>query len=121
MIQIQLPLRRVILEGIRRAPEARPLVSRLGRKETVFEPSFRWEQLIELALAAEEYQLLRAVDGHKTLYDLCSIGPLSAADNAKLLYAFLVLHLVRRAGAAVGVSTGRVRVQLPTPDGSTPS
>jgi hypothetical protein len=113
-VQIQLPLRRVILEGIKCAPEAKPLVSRLGQRDTVFEPSFRWEQLIELALAEEEYRLLTAVDGHKTLYDLCSLEPLSAANNAKLLYAFLVLHLVRRAGKPAEASTGRVKVQLNT-------
>ncbi|MDH3253786.1 MAG: DUF4388 domain-containing protein [Acidobacteriota bacterium] len=117
MVQIQLPLRRVILEGIERAPEAKPLVGRLGRKDTVFEPSFRWEQLIELALDEAEYRLLTAVDGKKTLYDLCSLEPLSAAENAKLLYAFVVLRLVRRAGAVAGTSTGRVKVQLNTGGG----
>lgn len=114
MVQIQLPLRRVVLEGIKRAPEAKPLVSRLGRREEVFEPSFRWEQLIELALDAGEYRLLTAVDGNRTLYDLCSLEPLSAANNAKLLYAFLVLQLVRRVGAPAKASTGRVKVQLGT-------
>jgi hypothetical protein len=114
MVQIQLPLRRVILEGIKRAPEAKPLVNRLGRKDTVFEPSFRWEQLIELALDDSEYRLLTAVDGQKTLYDLCSVESLSAANNAKLLYAFLVLQLVRRVGASTEPSTGRVKVQLET-------
>ena len=94
--------------------EAKPLVSRLGRRDAVFEPSFRWEQLIELALSADEYRLLTAVDGHKTLYDLCSLEPLSAANNAKLLYAFLVLQLVRRVGSAAESSTGRVKVQLET-------
>ena len=112
MVQIQLPLRRVILEGIKRAPEAKPLVGRLGRKDTVFEPNFRWEQLIELALSEGEYRLLTAVDGRKTLYDLCSVTPLSAADNAKLLYAFLVLHLVRRVRTAAEATDGGVKVQL---------
>ena len=113
-VKIQLPLRRVILEGIKRAPEAKPLVSRLGQRDTVFEPCFRWEQLIELAMGQEEYRLLTAVDGHKTLYDLCSLEPLSAANNAKLLYAFLVLHLVRRVGAIAEKSARKVKVQLET-------
>jgi hypothetical protein len=111
-VQIQLPLRRVILEGIKRAPEAKPLVGRLGRKETVFEPKFRWEQLIELALSEGEYRLLTAVDGRRTLYDLCSIEPLSAADNAKLLYAFVVLHLVRRVRSTAETSSGGLKIQL---------
>ena len=114
MVQIQLPLRRVVLEGIKCAPEAKPLVSRLGRRDEVFEPCFRWEHLIELALTEDEYRLLTAVDGHKTLYDLSSLEPLSAANNAKLLYAFLVLQLVRRVGVTTDASTGKVKVQLET-------
>lgn len=95
-VRIQLPLRRVIFEGIRQAPEAKPLVERLGKRSTVFESSFQWEDLIEIGLDSDAYRLLRAVDGERSLYDLCSLQPLSAAENAKLLYAFQVLHLVRR-------------------------
>jgi len=98
-VRIQLPLRRVILEGIKRAPNAKPLVERLGKRSTIFEKSFQWEDLIEIGLDANEYRLLTAVGDNKTLYDLCSMEPLNAAENAKLLYAFHVLHLVRRAEA----------------------
>ena len=97
-VRIQLPLRRVILEGIRRAPEAKPLVERLGKRSTVFERSYHWEDLIEIGLDGAAYRLLTEVDGVKTLYDLCALEPLSAAENAKLLYAFQVLHLVQRRG-----------------------
>ncbi len=112
MVQIQLPMRQVIVRGIRRAPQARPLVSRLGRKETIFEARFGWEDLIELGLDGDETQMLELVDGKRTLYDLCAEGPLAPAENAKLLYAFQVLQLVRRAPAVEG--TGPVKVQLKT-------
>jgi hypothetical protein len=112
MIQIQLPMRQVIVRGIRRAPQARPLVSRLGRKETVFETQFNWEDLIEIGLDGDEFRLLELVDGRRTLYDLCAEGPLAPAENAKLLYAFQVLQLVRRTAAAE--RTGPVKVQLRT-------
>lgn len=116
-VRIQVPLRRAIFEGIRRAPEAKPLVERLGRKSTLFEPTFKWEDLIEIGLDAEAYRLLSAVDGSKSLYDLCSLEPLSAAENAKLLYAFQVLHLVRRRDAdAPNEGTQRVKVQLESQD-----
>ena len=95
-VRIQLPLRRVIFEGIRQAPEAKPLVERLGKRSTIFESSFQWEDLIEIGLDSNAYRLLREVDGKKSLYDLCSLEPLSAAENAKLVYAFQVLHLVHR-------------------------
>ena len=96
MVQIQLPLRQVIVEGIKRAPDAKPLVSRLGKRATVLEPCFRWEELIELGLEKEDFDLLMMVDARRSLYELCSNGPRSASDNAKILYAFQVLHLVRQ-------------------------
>lgn len=96
-VAVQLPMRQVVLEGIKRAPNARALVARLGRRDTVFVPDYQPEQLIALALDGDEYRLLRMVDGRRTLYEVCDQGPLSAADNAKLLYAFQVLRLIRRA------------------------
>ncbi|HEY4564455.1 MAG TPA: DUF4388 domain-containing protein [Thermoanaerobaculia bacterium] len=94
-VRIQIPMRQVILQGIKRAPDAKALVARLGRKETVLEPCYKTEQLIELALDGDEYKLLSLVDGRRTLYDICTQGPHSAAENGKVLYAFQVLQLVR--------------------------
>lgn len=99
-VKILLPMRHVILQGIKRAPNAKALVARLGRKETVFEPAFSTEDLIRAALGSEEYALIRLVDGERSLYQICTEGPLSAPENAKLIYAFHVLRLVRRREAA---------------------
>ncbi|HEX6898102.1 MAG TPA: DUF4388 domain-containing protein [Thermoanaerobaculia bacterium] len=99
-VRIQLPMRQVILQGIRRAPDAKALVARLGRKETVFEPCYKTEQLIELALDGDEYRLLSLVDGRRNLFDVCTQGPHSAAENGKLLYAFQILQLIRSVSAA---------------------
>ena len=88
MVQIQLSLREVIFEGIKRAPDARALLARLGGRETVLEPCYR-----------------------TTLYDLCSSGPQSPGDNAKLLYAFTVLHLARPAGRG-SEGKGPVKIRL---------
>jgi hypothetical protein len=94
-IQILLPMQKVILSGIKRAPNAKMLVARLGRKQTVFEASYNVETLIASGLTAEDYQVLRLVDGKRTLYEVCTEGPRSPAENAKLLYAFHVLRLIR--------------------------
>jgi hypothetical protein len=94
-VRIQLPMRQVILQGIKRAPNAKALAARLGRKETVFEPCYRMEDLIEAALDGAEYRLLSLVDGRRTLFDVCTQGPHGAADNAKVMYAFQVLQLIR--------------------------
>lgn len=109
IIRIHLPLRQVILEGIKRAPDAKALVARLGRKETVFRSTWSPETLIEAALNREELELLRMVDGERTLYQLCTKGPHSPAENARLLYAFFILRLIRRSN---GSSSGVVKIKF---------
>lgn len=113
-IRIQLPMRQVIHEGIKRAPNAKALVPRLGRKETVFEPCYKLDDLIEVGLDDNEFELLKLVDGQRTLYEICTQGPFPAADNAKVMYAFYVLRLVRRQTPDLG-ATGSFPV--PTPEG----
>lgn len=119
-LAIDLPMRQVILQGIRRAPNARALVARLGTKETVFEPAWDVEMAIELGLDGDEHALLRLVDGRRSLYQVCTDGPFSAAENAKVLYAFQVLRLIRRAAMEDNARgepprEGPVKVRLRTP------
>jgi hypothetical protein len=123
-VRIQIPMQQVILQGIKRAPDAKSLVARLGRKETVLEPCYKTEQLIELALDEDEYRLLSLVDGKRTLYEVCTQGPRSASENAKVLYAFQILQLLRApalpaAGAAPPQTrreegTGAIRIRFKT-------
>lgn len=123
-VRIQLPMRQVIFQGIKRAPDAKPLVARLGRKETVLEPCYRTEELIEVALDGSDVRLLGLVNGRRNLYEICSQGPYSAAENGKVLYAFQVLRLIRASGVeAQGEpaaeprreeSTGAIRIRFKT-------
>jgi hypothetical protein len=120
-LRIQLPMQQVILQGIKRAPNAKAMVSRLGRKETVFEPCYRVEELIDLAIADDDYRLLKLVDGRRTLYEVCTQGPHSAGDNGKVLYAFQVLQFIRRVdpgqpegGLRQKESTGAIRIRFKT-------
>jgi hypothetical protein len=98
-LRIQLPIRQVILAGIKRAPDPKTLVARLGKKETRFEPCFQVEELIESGLDGVDYTLLKLVDGKKSLFEVCTQGPLPPADNARLMYAFQVLQLIRKVGS----------------------
>jgi hypothetical protein len=124
-VRIQLPMRQVILHGIKRAPDAKAMVARLGRRETVFEPCYRPDELIEIAMDADEYSLLQLVDGRRTLFEICTQGPRGAADNGKLLYAFQVLQLIRRrirdtAGVRYPTreeSTGAIKIRFKTHGG----
>lgn len=119
MVQIQFPIRQVIIQGIRQAPDARMMVSRMGDKETVLEPCYDVEDLVETGLDIGDFKILRSVDGKKTLYELCSEGPKPAAEIAKLLYAFQVLHLICPQGEAEATSAekkptrhGPVKIKL---------
>jgi hypothetical protein len=98
IVRIQIPLRQVVIQGVKRAANAKILVGRVGGRDAIFEPTYRFEELIEVALEADEYALLACVDGRRSFYDLCTGGPVAAADAARLLYAFSVLGLIRRAG-----------------------
>ena len=109
MVRIYLPMRQVILQGVKRAPDAKALVARLGRKETQFEPIWKTEDLIEIAMEEPELELLRLVDGKRSLYDVCTRGPFSPAENARIIYAYHVLHLIRR---RVAERPGVVKLRL---------
>jgi hypothetical protein len=116
-VKIDLPMRQVILQGIRRSPSARAVIARLGTKETIFEPTWDLETLIDLGLDSDEHTLLRLVDGDRTLYQICNGGPFPAGENARMLYAFQVLRLIRRAGVGENASgepprKGPVKVRL---------
>lgn len=114
LIKIHLPMRQVIARGIKQVSDTKGLVSRLGKKTTTFRPSYTAEDLIEIALDANEYRLLRLVDGRRTLYDICNQGPYAVSENARLLYAYHVLHLIERNGEG---DTGAVKIRLPTDGG----
>jgi hypothetical protein len=104
-VKLDIAMPRAILQGVRRMPDARALVARLGIKTTVFE---RTEDEIDFVLKPEEQTLLDAVNGKKVLVELVATPPLAQADNAKILYAFFALGLI-----AVRASR-QIKVQLKT-------
>lgn len=97
LVNTFIPIRHVILHGIRRAPSAKELTARLGKKSTLYEPDYELADLVEVALERDEHKLLALVNGTRSLYEVCAQGPFNAAENAKLLYAFYVLRLIKRA------------------------
>ncbi len=113
MVRIQIPLRQVIVQGVKRAANAKSLVQRMGGKAILFGPAYRLEDLIEAALDEQEYRLLALVDGKRTVYDLCTRGPLAPPENARLLYAYSVLQLIRKAGVAEpSAPAGGIKIKL---------
>jgi uncharacterized protein DUF4388 len=91
-VKSDIAIPQAILQGVRRVPDAKPLVGRLGTKATIL---VRTDKPVEeVTLDKDEQRLLDACDGKSALFDLISIGPLSAANNARILYAFYALQLI---------------------------
>jgi len=111
-VKIHLPMRQVVLRGIKHVPDVKALVTSLGRRDTVMTSSFAIEDLLEIALDKDEYTLLRLVDGRRTIYEICSQGPFSVAENARLLYAYHVLRLVHRTEGRSEPATGAIKIRL---------
>ena len=104
-VKVEIPVPQAILHGVRRMPDARALVARLGTKATLFE---RTNETVEgLTLNDDEQHLLDTVHGKRPLVDLVNTPPLSASENARILYAFHALQLI-------AVHTP-IKVQIPAP------
>ena len=91
-IKVEIPVPQAVMQGVRHMPDARNLVARLGSKSTQFVQT--GAQIAGLTLHGDEQALLGAVDGKRILYDLVNTPPLSAPDNARILYAMMILGLI---------------------------
>lgn len=109
--RIHIPVRLAIKEGIKRSGDARRFLSRIGGKETRLEAEYSVEDLIVSSLEDDEYSFLKMVRPAHTLVDLCRMGPFDAPTNAKLLYAFWVLQLVRQAEPRTKTTSGSFRMR----------
>jgi hypothetical protein len=96
LVKLNLPTRNVVIRGIQGVTDAKRLVSRMGSSWTVWEPTYEVPELTDLRLDDAEMKLLTLVDGKRTLVELTKEGPFPQAVNAKILYAFSVLRLIRR-------------------------
>ncbi len=90
-VKVGIPIPQAILRGVRRMPDARALLARIGSKTTVVE---RTDVALAFAAGKEEQALLAAVNGKRTLYDIVNLAD-NPADNARLLYGLFVLGLIR--------------------------
>lgn len=92
-IKLEIPIQRAILEGVRVA-DPRGMLSRIGPRTTILEnnPEVHHD---DLPLGRIEEQLLQQIDGKTPMMELTQVPPNTPADNARLLYAFYVLQLVR--------------------------
>ena len=110
-IRIDLPIDAVIVSGIRRVHSVRRLIDRLGSGHGVLERST--DTVTGGIFGPEEVEFHAEVDARSTVQVLCQKGPGTVAENARLLYAFFCLDLVR-----VKETGGVRRLQWKTDGGS---
>jgi hypothetical protein len=91
-VKLKIAVPQAILQGVRKMPDPRALVSRLGAKATVLERTDR--KVEDLTLNEDEQRVLDAVDGKQPLFELVQLPPLAGFDNARILYAFFALQLI---------------------------
>ena len=107
--KLRIPTPRAVLHGCKTVGDAKRLIGRLGIKGTVFMRPSAPEHLTGLELEANEEQLLQLVDARRTLFELCEQGPYSPGLNARVLYGFQCLGLIRKEKEG---PTG-IKVQVP--------
>lgn len=93
-IRLDIPLLEAVAEGVRRIPDARRLIAKLGTRSTVYERTA--EPMVDPStIDARLQELLAAVDGRRTLFDLASTPGGTPPDNTRGLYTLLVYRLIR--------------------------
>jgi len=92
-IRIDLPITDVIVEGVRRARPVKRFLERLGTGYAVLERT--GGDFPATLFSPPEAAFCDLVDGRTPVQLLCQKGPGSVAENARLLYAFFCLDLVR--------------------------
>jgi hypothetical protein len=99
-VPVNIPIPAAVLEGIRRSGDVKRLVNRMGSAATVLEKA---SGRPPLSLFGESERVFyEAVDGKTPLRELCARGPGNESENARLLYAFFCLGLLRRSRAPAG-------------------
>ena len=97
-VRLDLGIPELIVEGIRNSRSVRRYVERLGSALSILERT--GADALPGLFDAEESDYLAQVDGRTPLKVLCQKGPGSEKENARRLYAFFCLDLVRTREAA---------------------
>lgn len=91
-IRLAIPIRRQVLDSIRHVRNLKPLLARIGSRNTIIEQT-DFEPAVELQ--EDEKGLFIAADGRRTLEDLVALPPLSPGENGRIIYGLFAVGLVR--------------------------
>lgn len=98
-IKLEIPILEAIVEGVKRIDDPRRVAAQLGSRGTVFEKSAD-PPVDPSVLEDRQRELLEAVDGRRTLYDLAWLPGASALENARDLYTLRIFRLIRPLAAS---------------------
>jgi|GEM_PF-379553 len=94
-IQLDIPIPRAILDGVRHIQNAKRAISLMGNRDTVLCAEQNALLCIEMYGADDkERAVLRLVDAKTSLYDLCGHSPYSPHETARILYGLYTLKLI---------------------------
>jgi hypothetical protein len=97
---LNLPWENLILEGIRRTRSWSAVARGIGDFDQSPIPTGATEVLQKLDLNDEEQDILSQINGRATLEQICQASYLPHFETCRLVWAFLVLGLVRRGQAS---------------------
>ena len=95
---LNLSTENLILEGIRGSTAWSQVIRAIGDIGTVFFPTGNSELGYKLDLTAEEQDILGHVNGRSTVEHICDVSYLSNFETCRILWALLVLGVIRKAG-----------------------
>ena len=100
-IALNISTENLILEGIRQCRSWSQVLRGIGGDiDTVPAPTGDTEVLYKLELSPEEQEVLAQVNGRSTVEQICKVSYLSDFETCRILWALLVLGVIRKEQAA---------------------
>jgi hypothetical protein len=97
VVTLNLSTENLILEGIRRCRAWSQVLRGIGGDiEAVLFPTGDTEILYKLDLSTEEQEVLAQVNGRSSVEQICQVSYLSDFETCRILWALLVLGVIRR-------------------------
>jgi hypothetical protein len=107
VVTLNLSTENLILEGIRRCRAWSQVLRGIGGDiEAVPVPTGDTEILYKLDLSTEEQEVLAQVNGRSPVEQICQVSYLSDFETCRILWALLVLGVIRREKAGESRSAG---------------
>jgi hypothetical protein len=97
VVALNISTENLILEGIRRCRSWSQILRGIGGDiESVPAPTGDTDVLYKLDLSSEEQEVLSRVNGRSTVEEICQVSYLSNFETCRILWALLVLGVIRR-------------------------